>query len=173
MLIKIIPFDPTWEAAYEEEARRIKNILKDILVDIHHIGSTAVKDLPAKPIIDIMPVVTHILLVDPFNDEFQALGYQCMGEFGIEGRRYFRKGCEQRTHHVHIFEEKNHKDIDRHLVFRDYLRAHPHIAAKYGDLKKKLAAQFPEDIQAYCDGKDVFVKQTEKEALLWYQKFNK
>ena len=63
--------------------------VKDILVEVYHIGSTAVKGLAAKSIIDIMPVVTNISLVDKHNKEFVAIGYECMGEFGIEGRRYF------------------------------------------------------------------------------------
>lgn len=92
-----------------------------------------------------------------------------MGEFGIAGRRCFRKGGDNRTHQIHIFEKSNNKDIDRHLAVRDFLRTHPETAAKYGELKIRLAERFPEDIEGYCNGKDAFVKQMEKDALLWYQ----
>lgn len=109
MLIRVVPYDPFWEAAYDNEAQKISSILKDILVEIYHIGSTAVKGLHAKPIIDIMPVVTNISLVDKHNKEFVAIGYECMGEFGIKGRRYFRKGGDNRTHQIHIFEQNNQK----------------------------------------------------------------
>mgnify|MGYP000012583892 CR=1 FL=1 len=142
---------------------------KDILVEVYHIGSTAVKGLAAKSIIDIMPVVTNISLVDKHNKEFVAIGYECMGEFGIEGRRYFRKGGDNRTHQIHIFEQSNHKDINRHIAVRDFLRTHPDIALEYGELKMELAYRFSEDIEGYCTGKDAFVKQLEKDALLWYQ----
>ena len=169
LFIRVVPYDPFWEVEYENESQKISNILKDILVEIYHIGSTAVKGLHAKPIIDIMPVVTNISLVDKYNEEFVAIGYECMGEFGIEGRRYFRKGGDNRTHQVHIFEQSNRKDIDRHIAVRDFLRAHPDIALEYGELKMKLAYRFPEDIEGYCTGKDAFVKQLEKDALLWYQ----
>lgn len=138
-------------------------------MEIYHIGSTAVKGLSAKPIIDIMPVVTNIYLIDKHNHEFESIGYECMGEFGITGRRYFRKGGDNRTHQVHIFEQSNNKEIDRHLAVRDFLRTHPDIASKYGELKQKLAIRYPEDIEGYCDGKDGFVKQLEKDALIWYQ----
>ena len=111
LFIRVVPYDPFWEVEYENESQKIKNILKDILVEVYHIGSTAVKGLAAKSIIDIMPVVTNISLVDKHNKEFVAIGYECMGEFGIEGRRYFRKGGDNRTHQIHIFEQSNHKDI--------------------------------------------------------------
>ena len=172
MFVRVVPYNNLWETAYKTEEQELRNILIDILVEIHHIGSTAVKGLSAKPIIDIMPVVTNIDLVDKYNYKFEAIGYECMGEFGIVGRRYFRKGEDSRTHHIHIFEQNNHKDIDRHLAVRDFLRTHPDIASKYGELKMKLSNQFPEDIEGYCNGKDAFVKQMEKDALLWYQNIN-
>ena len=128
MFIRVVPYDPFWEVEYENESQKIKNILKDILVEVYHIGSTAVKGLAAKSIIDIMPVVTNISLVDKHNKEFVAIGYECMGEFGIEGRRYFRKGGDNRTHQIHIFEQSNHKDINRHIAVRDFLRTHPEFS---------------------------------------------
>ena len=101
---------------------------------------------------DIMPVVTNISLVDKHNKEFVAIGYECMGEFGIEGRRYFRKGGDNRTHQIHIFEQSNHKDINRHIAVRDFLRTHPDIALEYGELKMKLAFRFPDDSGAEAFG---------------------
>ena len=116
-----------------------------------------------------MNLETHSSLVDKYNEEFVAIGYECMGEFGIEGRRYFRKGGDNRTHQIHIFEQSNHKDINRHIAVRDFLRTHPDIALEYGELKMELANRFPEDIEGYCAGKDAFVKQLEKDALRWWQ----
>ncbi len=169
MLVQVVPYSHLWEAKFKEEELKIRSILNVILVEIHHIGSTAVRGLCAKPIIDIMPVVTNIALVDQYNCDFEAIGYECMGEFGIPGRRYFRKGGDLRTHQIHVFEQSNQKDIIRHLAVRDFLRAHPDIASKYGELKMKLAMEFPEDIEGYCAGKNDFVKQLEKDALIWYQ----
>lgn len=68
-----------------------------------------------------------------------------------------------------VFEQSNHKDINRHIAVRDFLRTHPDIALEYGELKMELAYRFSEDIEGYCTGKDAFVKQLEKDALLWYQ----
>ncbi len=167
MHVRVCAYSPEWVELYQKEALKIREILGAELVEIHHIGSTAVVGLQAKPIIDIMPVVRQIARVDAFNLAFAAIGYECMGEFGIPGRRYFRKGGQQRTHHVHMFDVTNQTEIERHLAVRDYLRAHPAVAAEYGALKSRLAEQFPYDIEAYCEGKDAFVKQMEQAALLW------
>ncbi len=73
--------------------------------------------------------------------KFENLGYEPKGEFCIAGRRYFRKGLENRTHQIHIFERSNYNDIERHLDLRDYLRTHPEDAFEYGELKSKLPAR--------------------------------
>lgn len=91
-----------------------------------------------------------------------------MGEFGFVGRRYFRKGGDNRTHQIHAFQFDNITEIERHLVFRDYLREHPDICKQYGDLKSELAEKYPNDIEGYGDGKDRFVREIEKEAIKWY-----
>lgn len=171
MKIVVVDYDPKWKRKYETEAAKIKKMLKDILVSIDHIGSTSVEGLAAKPIIDILPVVTEIEKVDAYNAKFEELGYECMGEFGIPGRRYFRKGGEEhRTYQIHVFGQKSVHDIERHLAVRDYLRTHKEASDAYGELKKKLALQFPNDIDGYCDGKDEFVKNLERKALEWYEK---
>ncbi|SSS98606.1 Uncharacterised protein family (UPF0157) [Acinetobacter baumannii] len=88
-----------------------------------------------------------------------------MGEFGLSGRRYLRKGPIKRTHHVHIYQFDNTQEILRHLAFRNYLRENPAIATTYGTLKKQLAQAHPDSIDKYMDGKDAFIKKIEKEAL--------
>lgn len=168
MKVEVEVYNPLWPQMFRAEAKRIERILGTELIAIDHIGSTAVEGLAAKPIIDIMPVVKDIGKVDAFNGEFAALGYEAMGEYGIPGRRYFRKGVKIRTHQIHVFAESDHKDIARHLALRDYLRAHPEDAAEYGQLKIELASLFPQDIEAYMDGKDLFVKRLEEKALKWY-----
>jgi GrpB-like predicted nucleotidyltransferase (UPF0157 family) len=94
----------------------------------------------------------------------KSIGYQAMGEYGIPRRRYFRKGGDRRSHHVHAF-QKGDCNITRHLAFRDHLRENPQDAARYGELKKRLAEKCGDDIQAYCDGKDSFVMKLERKAL--------
>lgn len=163
--ISVVEYNSAWREKFEREAGLFKNILKDELVAVHHIGSTAVPGLKAKPVIDIMPVVKDIARVDGFRAQFESAGYEYLGEFGIAGRRFLRKGGAHRTHNVHIFGVSSRYEIARHLAVRDYLHARPAEAAAYGELKARLALQFPEDIDGYCDGKDAFVKELEKKAL--------
>ncbi|MEB3233517.1 MAG: GrpB family protein, partial [Leptolyngbyaceae bacterium] len=98
----------------------------------------------------------------------EPLGYEAMGEYGIPGRRYFRKHNSEgnRTHHLHIFQAES-AEIHRHLAFRDYMIAHPDAAQAYSQLKQRLAAAHPTDIEAYMDGKDDFIKTMEQKALHW------
>lgn len=121
----------------------IGQILGPNLDCIHHISDTAVFGLCAKPIIDILPVVFDLSAVDGQTGAFWAAGYEAMGEFGIPGRRYFRKGGDRRTHQLHIFEKTNVQEIERHLAFCDYLRAHPEKADEYGALKRRLVRSIP------------------------------
>jgi len=172
MRVVVNNYDPKWIKMYEKEAKLIKDIFKEELVEIHHIGSTSVKGLNAKPIIDIMPLVKDIKKVDKFNEEMIKIGYEPMGEYGISKRRYFRKGKDGRSHHVHVF-EKDSSQAKRHMAFREYLREHNEIAKEYGNLKEKLADQYPNDIESYMDGKNDFIKKHEKLALDWYDKKSK
>ena len=168
--IVVVDYDPLWPLLFRKEADAISRILGDNLVLIHHIGSTSVPFLAAKPIIDIMPVVKDLSGVDAVSEEFVKLGYEYLGEFGIKGRRYLRKGGQERTHQIHIFQMEDDTNILRHLAFRDYLRSHRDVAMEYAALKKDLAARFPYDIDGYCDGKDAFVKRIENLALAEYSK---
>jgi GrpB-like predicted nucleotidyltransferase (UPF0157 family) len=125
----------------------------------------------AKPIIDILVEVKDIESVDNYNEQMSALGYRALGEHGISGRRFFRKGEVERTHHVHVFETGS-EHITRHLAFKEYMIAHPKEAKAYSELKQKLSKQFPTDIESYIEGKDPFIKETEKKALQWYKHRN-
>ena len=150
---------------FEQEAAAIKEILGENCIAIHHIGSTAVPGLAAKPIIDIMPVVKSLKNVDKVSKRFENIGYEYMGEFGIKGRRYLRKGGDERTHQIHIFAQGDNVNINRHLAFRDYLRTHEDARNAYAELKIKLAQKYPYDIDGYCNGKEAFIKAMEEKAF--------
>ncbi|GAB0168394.1 GrpB family protein [Lysinibacillus sp. CTST325] len=166
--IKVVDYNHNWSSDFQKEERSIRNILQDELVNSFHIGSTSVPGLKAKPIIDILLVVNDIHKLDSFSKQFQEIGYEVKGEFGITGRRYFRKGGDHRTHQIHAFQYNNMEEIERHLAFRDYLREHPEVCRQYGELKSQLAKQYPNDIDGYCNGKDGFVKSVEKDAIKWH-----
>ena len=166
--ITVLNYDPEWPLKYERERKAIAEILDGNGISIYHIGSTSVPGLAAKPIIDMMAVVRSLEKVDDARGKFSELGYEYLGEFGIAGRRYFRKGGDERTHQIHIFQADDRNNIVRHLAFRDYMRTHEKERAEYAKIKTALAQRFPYDIDGYCDGKDAFVREMEKRALLEY-----
>ncbi|MDT2830650.1 GrpB family protein [Vagococcus carniphilus] len=171
--IKVVSYKKEWPELFNEEKETIKSFMTNNLVEIYHIGSTSVPNLAAKPVIDILLIVENIAELDNLNPKFEAIGYEALGEFGMPGRRYFRKGGDDRTHQIHAFQYDSIFDIERHLAFRDYLIHHERVAKKYGELKAELALKYPECIDSYGDGKDAFVKETEKKALIWYWKNRK
>ena len=166
--VEVVPHDPNWRSAFETESKLIALALGENVVAIHHIGSTAIPQIHAKPIIDMLVEVKDILKIDTHSSEMEALGYQALGEFGIPGRRFFRKGNEAgiRTHHIHSFEVGS-PQIERHLAFRDYMITHSEAAQEYSELKRKLAKKYPDNIQAYMDGKDGFIKEIDLKAAKW------
>ncbi len=166
--ITVVEYDPEWPLKYAQERDRITEILKGNCIAIYHIGSTSVPSLPAKPIIDIMVAVRSLAQADAAAEQFSGLGYEYLGEFGIAGRRYLRKGGDERTHQIHMFQADDWENIGRHLAFRDYMRSREKERNEYANLKKDLAQRFPYDIDGYCDGKEDFVREMEKRALAQY-----
>jgi len=166
-IIKVTVYDPNWPHLYRQEARQIVNVLTDQVILIHHIGSTAIPGIKSKPIIDMLLEVRKIEIVDSFNEALIELGYEPHGENGIPERRYFvRRNSEIHSHHLHVFQTGN-KQIDRHLDFRDYLRAHPDQAQVYSQLKELLAKKYIHDPVAYTEGKNEFIRTIDSCAELW------
>ena len=167
--VEVVPYNPKWREMFKVESKRITEVLGENIVNLHHIGSTAIPNIYAKPIIDLLIEVKYIAKVDDFDSQMESLGYEVMGEFGIVGRRYFRKHNHEgvRTHHIHIFEFGS-KQIERHLAFRNYMIVHPEEAQKYSKLKCELAKKYPTNIEQYMDGKDSFIQAIDKKAGQFY-----
>jgi len=162
--IEVIEYDPIWPRLFEEERSLLIQTLGEVAIGIHHIGSTAVPGLAAKPIIDILIEVTDVVALDALNQNIEAIGYEPRGESGIPRRRYFKKGGDNRTHHVHAFTQGD-LNVTRLIAVRDYLRVHPDVAQEYGEQKKDVAARCDNDIDRYCDGKDAYMKIVEAAAM--------
>src|SRR3989442_9718815 len=143
--IDVVDYDPAWDSVFADEAAQLAAVFGDTLVAIHHVGSTSVPGLEAKPTIDILVVLRETRTIDRFSASMENLGYRVRGECldaeipGTPGRFYFTKNrADERTHHVHAC-AVGHSEIADKLAFRDYLRAHPHRAAEYAPPKHPLA----------------------------------
>lgn len=166
--VEVVPHDPRWRDAFKSEAMHVEAALGSNVVAIHHIGSTAIPGIHAKPVIDLLVEVDDIEAIDARRSAMETIGYQVMGEFGIPGRRYFRKDDRHgaRTHQVHAF-QAGWAEVERHLAFRDYMIAHPADAQRYSELKRKLAEDYPWDMDGYVDGKDGFIREMDRRAAEW------
>ena len=166
-IIEVLPYDPIWPQIYLVEVDQVSTVLGSNLLAAHHIGSTGVPGLAAKPTIDILLIVRELTALDACNTALADLGYQAMGEHGIMGRRYFsKKEGDRHLFHMHAYAE-GHADITRHLNFRDYLIAHPAAALDYQALKQGLAVQFRDAPAEYTAGKADFIGEVEGRAKAW------
>lgn len=154
--------DSGWAPRYEAEARSLRRALGDVAVEVHHVGSTAVAGLPAKPIVDILLVATGLDALDGCRAALETLGFRWRGEYGIALRRYLDRPDARaplgKTCHVHAF-AAGHPEIARHLRFRDALRASPELREAYGALKRALAARHADDRARYQEGKAAFIER--------------
>jgi GrpB-like predicted nucleotidyltransferase (UPF0157 family) len=161
--IELVPSNPEWPKDFEEEAARLRTVIPaDLLIDLDHIGSTAVPGLLAKPIIDIQATVTDLAaakaaLVAPL----EAAGYAFWEENPDTDRLFFVKGlppsAPRRTHHLHVLEAGT--PALKHIAFRDYLRDHPAEADRYARLKQDLARRHRHDREVYTEAKGAFIAQ--------------
>lgn len=159
--------DPAWPRRFAEDRARIAAALAPLAPQIEHIGSTAVAGLAAKPVIDIMIGLDALDQAAPCIPALAALGYCYVPEYEavMPYRRFFYLDTAGvRTHHIHMV-AVTHEFWERHLLFRDYLRAHPDAASEYAALKQQLARRFVDDMAGYTDGKTEFIRRIEALAL--------
>jgi GrpB-like predicted nucleotidyltransferase (UPF0157 family) len=165
--VVLVDHDPMWHEMAREEAQRVSEALAPEVVAIHHIGSTAIPQIKAKPVLDFLVYVRDLGALDANQGRLAEIGYVARGEFGIPGRRYFVKDTRGvRTHQLHCFLNGD-PEGERHILFRDYLRAHPDEASTYERLKMELAERFGHDTNVYADAKTEYVREVERRARIW------
>ncbi|HWG85035.1 MAG TPA: GrpB family protein [Deinococcales bacterium] len=163
----LAPPESGWDDLYREESGRIAAALGETVLDIQHIGSTAVPGIWAKPILDIAVRARSFPVLDDIERHLEALGYEYRWDInpGPLGWHYFVLR-EPRVVHLHVFGPDG-GEFDRHVMLRDYLRAFPEAARRYDAEKQRLAAVHPEDKIAYTQDKGSIVRELEDEARAW------
>ena len=163
----LVAYDREWPAMAAVHAARLME-MATVFVDVHHMGSTAVPDMVAKPVIDLIGVVTSLDELYAVRGRVEALGYAWRGENGVAGRRYaVLLGADgQRIVQLHCFAQGS-LHIGRHLAFRDYLRAFPDAAAAYAAEKYRAQALYRDDSGAYTDEKTAWTDAKVLTAQAW------
>ena len=167
-IILLAPYDPAWPPQFEVERARLQAAIGEWAADIQHVGSTAIPGIAAKPIIDIAVHLNSLADALKCITPLAEIGYECLGEFGIPERIYFRKRTDNplpgqahdgigRTHQIHMY-ETGHEQYEKQIVFRDYLRSHAETAREYEELKRDLAARLS-NIEDYAESKSAFVQR--------------
>lgn len=155
--IVLKPYDENWSILFEREKQRISTILKDKALMIEHIGSTSVPGLIAKPIIDILLVVEDAGKEEDYVDDLVAHGYILrIKEPDFENHHMFL-GPDTDIH-LHVFSQDS-KEIEKYLLFRNYLRNHQEAKEFYANTKKALAKKKWKYVQNYADAKSDVVQQ--------------
>ena len=187
----IADYDPAWPTHYRRTHDALSAATEGYVTRIEHIGSTSVSGLAAKPIIDVMLGVDDARLLDVSAEETSAtcgprgvepagldphvelvraitsLGYIYLGFHGLTDRLYLRCYVEEPGVHIHMV-ERTSAFWRRHVLFRDYLRAHADEAHAYARIKRELATQYPNDRDGYTDAKTNFITTRERRAEAWH-----
>ena len=156
--VRVVPYDPEWPSRFESERALLEEAVGHHAVGgIHHVGSTAVPGLAAKPVIDILVGVADLPSSRACFEPLAALDYQ-YAPYRTEEMHWFCKPHPlRRTHHLHLVPVDTPRFRDE-LAFRDALRGDPGLAAEYAALKRRLAAELEHDREAYTEAKGGFVR---------------
>ncbi|MGF2615764.1 GrpB family protein [Rossellomorea vietnamensis] len=158
----LVPWSEKWVSEFERERRRIQGVLGSG-VKVHHIGSTSVKGLKAKPVIDIAVEIENFSDGEKFAQLIEVLGYSYRGTNILPGRHYFNKG-EPRTHQIHMYQKGSQYLIEQ-LKFRDHLRSNEQDRKNYERLKIQLSQQNNQDKHQYAEDKTEFVMEVLRKIL--------
>ncbi len=158
--VVVLPYTPTWKSDFEAIKREIEPVLDNLILGIEHVGSTSVEGLSAKPCIDIDVIIPDYTVFNEVVNRLGTIGYFHEGDLGIDEREAFKYTNKPhlQTHHLYVC-PRNSKELHRHITFRDYLRAHPDAAQKYGAVKERAAQLFPNDINQYIAYKSPCIEE--------------
>jgi GrpB-like predicted nucleotidyltransferase (UPF0157 family) len=154
--VRVVPYDDRWHALFDQASAELKAALGPSIIDVHHVGSTSVRGLCAKPILDMLATIPSLGQAAALVPALHDVGY-VLSDDDISDRLFFsRRRGTARTHHLSLAEPTSHYYAVT-MAFRDALRRDPQLASRYGVLKERLAQQFPTDRLSYLNGKTHFV----------------
>lgn len=162
--IRLVPYDPAWPERFEAEAAALEAAIGSYAIGgIHHVGSTAVPGLAAKPIIDILVGVRSLEESRACFEPLARLGYLYAPYLAEEMHWFCKPHPSRRTHHLHLVpvDSKRYRD---ELALRDRLRADRGLAVEYAALKRTLATRFENDREAYTEAKSDFIREALRQA---------
>jgi|GEM_PF-15829 len=174
--VKLYPHSPKWSLAFDKFCELFVSSFPDLPIQFHHVGSTSIGDastegIRAKPIVDILGEVPSLDDLDSFQKKLEESGFIWKGENGISGRRFLKlkssRGPET-FFHIHLF-QRGSDEIHKHLLFRDYLKAHPLVAQAYQNQKMRLQSLFHESRKRYTETKASMIHDILAKANFWYE----
>ena len=166
--VVVTAYDPEWATRFAALQERLESALGEMARRIEHVGSTSVPGLAGKPVIDLDVVVRSAADIPAAITAVEQLGYRHEGNKGIPGREAFRWPAGEQRHHLYICVEECQAFQD-HLLFRDYLRAHPETAKAYATLKHNAVALHSADRAAYARAKAAFIEKITRQAEAAYR----
>lgn len=156
-IVELEEYNSSWKTDYINEEKILKGILKDKIIEIHHIGSTSIDGLKAKPVIDILIVIKSLDEIPEIEKLLTKYDYENRGQQGVSDRYFFAKGPEEaRSHYVH-FTEPGSNTYYNQVYFKRYLLEHPIYIKKYCELKEELAKKYSNERPKYTQEKNEFI----------------
>lgn len=163
-VVRLVPHEKIWEENFEQEKIVLKNALGDLALDIQHVGSTSIPTIMAKPILDVGVGVKDVAALRATIPLLQQAGYDVGDKIEEKGEVLGRRGGDEiRTHLIHV-EVLGSTNWDNHIIFRDYLLAHPDVAKEYEQIKLKFQQEFANDRKGYVNAKIEFVQSVIQKA---------
>jgi GrpB-like predicted nucleotidyltransferase (UPF0157 family) len=157
--VRVVPYEGSWPVRFEAEKALLQTAIgRWVTGGIHHVGSTAVPGLAAKPVIDILVGVEDLTSSRTCFAELAGLSYQYAPYRTGEMHWFCKPSPTHRTHHLHLVPTGSQRYRDE-LAFRDILRASPDLAGRYQRLKQRLAAEHRDDREAYTEAKRAFISE--------------
>ena len=162
--VVVLPYDARWEQAFAQIRDELQEALGPLALSIEHVGSTSVRGLSAKPIIDIDVVIRDDAAFGAARAALEKIGYRHEGDLGIAGREAFKYDGKEhlQKHHLYVC-PRDSKELKRHIAFRDYLRSHPEAARAYSRIKEEGAALWPDDMEKYIRHKSPLIEKIYRE----------